>query len=127
MIMKYLGVDFGLRRVGLAVSEGSIASPFKTIEVKDFSDAVEKVFQIAEKMKFSKIVVGLPEGKIGRTVAGFIKALKKKGLDIVGADETLSSRQAILSMIAQNIPKEKRKSSDAAAAAIILQEWLDAR
>ena len=125
MIMKYLGVDFGLRRVGLAISEGSIASPFKTIEVKDFSDAVEKIFQLVEKMGFSKIVIGLPEGKMGQTVRGFINALKKKGLDIVGADETLSSKQAILDMIAQNAPREKRKVTDAAAAAIILQNWLD--
>lgn len=125
--MRYLGVDFGLRRVGLAISEGNIASPFKTIEVKDFSDAVEKVFQIVEKMNFSKIVVGLPEGKIGQTVIGFINALKKKGLNIVGADETLSSKQAILSMIAQNAPKEKRKITDAAAAAIILQQFLDSK
>ncbi|TSC87606.1 MAG: putative holliday junction resolvase [Microgenomates group bacterium Gr01-1014_7] len=123
--MKYLGVDFGLRRVGLAISEGSIASPFKTIEVKDFSDAVEKIFQLVEKMGFSKIVIGLPEGKMGQTVRGFINALKKKGLDIVGADETLSSKQAILDMIAQNAPREKRKVTDAAAAAIILQNWLD--
>ncbi len=32
--MKYLGVDFGLKRVGLAVSEGELASPLQTIEVK---------------------------------------------------------------------------------------------
>lgn len=123
--MRYLGVDFGLRRVGLAISEGNIASPFKIIEVKNFSDAVEKVFQIVKKEDFSKIVVGLPEGKVGQTVTGFINALKKKGLDIIGVDETLSSKQAILSMIAQNAPKEKRKITDAAAAAIILQNYLD--
>ena len=125
--MKYLGVDFGLRRVGLAVSDGSIASPFKTLEVKNFSDAVEKIIQITQKENFSNLIVGLPEGKIGKTVMGFINALKKRGFNVTASDETLSSQQAISDMIAQNIPKEKRKVSDAVAAAIILQQFLDSK
>lgn len=125
--MKYLGVDFGLRRVGLSLSEGVIASPFKTVEVKNFSDAVEKIWQIAKKEHFTKIVVGLPEGKMGQTVNGFIKVLKKKGLDIVEADETLSSQKAIKQLLEKNTPLKKRRVNDAVAAAIILQDYLDSR
>ncbi len=125
--MKYLGIDFGLRRVGLAISEGNIASPFKTIEVKGVSDAVEKVSQIIPKEGFLKIVIGLPEGKMGQTVVGFIKALKKKGLNIVEADETLSSQRAISQMVKEDVSRKKRRVRDAFAAAIILQDWLDSK
>lgn len=123
--MKYLGIDFGLRRVGLAASEGELASPLKTIEVKGFQDAVKQVIELIENGGFNKIVVGLPEGKIGKTVTGFVKALKITGLDIEYADETLSSQRAISQMIELNIPKNKRRYSDAYSAAIILQQFLD--
>lgn len=125
--MQYLGVDFGLKRVGLATSEGDLASPFKTIEVKGFKDAVEKVTELSRKMDVRKIVVGLPEGQMGQTVLGFINALKKRGLDVLAADETLSTHQAISKMIALNIPLKKRRVSDDMAAAIILQNFLDKR
>ncbi len=123
--MKYLGVDFGLRRVGLAISEGEFASPLTVIEVKSFKDAVEKVSQVIKKEEFNKIVVGLPEGKIGQTVLGFVKALKKEGFEVETADETLSSQKAIAHMVLQNVSQKTRRFSDATAAAIILQNYLD--
>jgi len=125
LTMKYLGVDFGLRRIGLATSEGNIASPLSIVQVKGFKDAVEKISQIIGKESFNKIIVGLPEGKMGKNVVGFIKALKKRGLNVESADETLSTKHALDKMIGLNIPKEKRKVSDDIAAAIILQNWLD--
>lgn len=121
--MKYLGVDFGMRRIGLATSEGEIASPLTTLEVKNFHDAVEKVSVISKE--FDKIIIGLPEGKIGQTVLGFVKALKKMGHDAETADETLSSQKAIQTMIDQHTSKKARRINDATAAAIILQDYLD--
>lgn len=125
--MKYLGIDFGLKRVGLATSGGELASPLKTLEVKGFKDALGQVSEIIKIGKFEKIIVGLPEGKMGQTARGFIKALKKQGLDVKEADETLSSQKAIAQMIELNIPKNKRQTNDAMAAAIILQDYLDSR
>ncbi|OGE38513.1 hypothetical protein A3B45_01375 [Candidatus Daviesbacteria bacterium RIFCSPLOWO2_01_FULL_39_12] len=125
--MKYLGIDFGLKRVGLAISEGSLASAWKVVEVQSLKDASEKIEKIIRDGDFDKVVVGLPEGKIGQTVVGFINTLRKKGFEVVGVDETLSSYQAIQKMIELNIPKQKRKISDDMAAAIILQNWLDQR
>lgn len=123
--MKYLGIDFGLRRIGLALSEGNLASPLKVVEVKGFQDAVKKVIGLIKSEGFDKVVVGLPEGKSGQIVLGFINALRKQGLDVAEADETLSTRQAISQMIETNIPKRKRGSNDAHSAAIILQNYLD--
>ena len=123
--MKYLGIDFGLRRIGLATSEGELASPLKTLEVRNFKDGVSKVLEFLRKEEFEKIIVGLPEGRMGQTVKGFIKVLRKAGLDVTESDETLSSRKATEQMIELNIPQKKRKTSDDMAAAIILQNWLD--
>lgn len=123
--MKYLGVDFGLRRIGLATSEGNLAAPLNLVEVKGFKDAVEKITQIAKQENFDKIVIGLPEGKMGKTVLGFVKALKKTGLDVDFADETLSTQQALDHMIELKIPQKKRRFRDDIAAALILQNYLD--
>ncbi|MBI2019837.1 pre-16S rRNA-processing nuclease YqgF [Candidatus Daviesbacteria bacterium] len=121
--MKYLGIDFGLRRIGLATSEGNIAFPYKIVEGKNFSEIVEKIKKEAEG--FDKVVVGMPQGKMGQNVLGFIKALRKSGLDVVEADETLSSQKAVSQMIELNVPKEKRRMNDAYSAAVILQGYLD--
>jgi len=95
--------------------------------VQSLKDASEKIEKRIRDGDFDKVVVGLPEGKIGQTVVGFINTLRKKGFEVVGVDETLSSYQAIQKMIELNIPKQKRKISDDMAAAIILQNWLDQR
>ncbi len=124
--MRYLGIDFGLRRIGLAISEyGELATPWKIVEVTGLKDATDKIKKILSQENFDKIVVGLPEGKIGKTVLGFIKALKKAGLNVEACDETLSSKKAVSHMIELGIPKDKRKFNDATAAAIILQNYLD--
>lgn len=121
--MKYLGVDFGLKRVGLAISEGTLASPYKVITGANFSDLLDKIKKEAEG--FEKIVIGLPDGKMGKLVKKAIKKLKESGVDIIEADETLSTQNATKQMIELNIPKEKRRINDAYSAGIILQNYLD--
>lgn len=123
--MRYLGIDFGLRRIGFAISDGELATPFKTVGIKGLHDAVKVVLDLSFKENIEKIIVGLPEGKLGETVLGFIKALRKKGLDVQSSDETLSSKKALNQMIETGTPLKKRKVNDDIAAAIILQEYLD--
>lgn len=122
--MRYLGIDFGLKRVGLATSEGTIASPYKVLEVRGLKDAVLKVEQVI-KEGFDQIVVGLPEGKMGQTVKSFIRQFKKDGINVIEVSEVLSTQNAIRQMIKLNIPKKKRRENDAYSAAIILQDYLD--
>lgn len=123
--MKYLGIDFGLKRIGLAVSEGELASPWQILEVNNFSEAVQQVSKIIKDNGFEKIVVGLPEGKMGTNVIGFIKALSKKGIAAETADETLSSKNALQAMIEQGVGEKKRRLQDAYSAAEILQNYLE--
>lgn len=123
--MKYLGIDFGLRRVGLAVSDGELASAWKTVEVSNFKDALIKISQIIKQENFQKVIVGLPEGKMGENVIGFVKALKKEGFVVETVDETLSSKRALEKMIELGLPQNKRKNADDYSAAQILQDFLD--
>ena len=123
--MKYLGIDFGFKRIGLAISEGELASPLKILEIKNFNDAVIKIDEVVKGGGFEKIVIGLPEGKIGKIVLKFVNAIKKKGLDIECADETLSSKKALQEMIDLNVSQKSRSKNDSVAAAIILQNYLD--
>ena len=123
--MKYLGVDFGIRRVGLALSEGELATPYKILRGKNVKEVAEKVYQVAVQENFDILVVGMPERRMGKITAGFVKDLKKLGLNVETADETLSTQNASKLMIEMGIPQKKRRANDAQAAAEILQNYLD--
>jgi putative transcription antitermination factor YqgF len=123
--MIYLGVDVGLKRVGLAISEGVLASPLKVLEVSSLKDSVQKVQKEVIKNQVDKVVVGVPEGGTGKMILSYIKELKKVGLNVEVADETLSSQNALHSMIELGLSKKDRSVNDAYAAALILQNYLD--
>ncbi len=123
--MKYLGVDFGMRRVGLALSEGTLASPLKIIHGQSLDDLVAKVSEVVKAEQIEKIIIGKPEGFVGRMVEVFADLFKKKGYEVETTDETLSTQDAVKAMIEQGVGKEQRKLPDAEAAAIILQSYLD--
>lgn len=123
--MKYLGVDFGLRRVGLAISDGALASPLHVVEGKNLADLAQKISEFAIKGEFEKVIVGLPEGKTGEAVLKFVKILIRNGLDVKMSDETLSSQNASKLLLKLGVSRKKRKSNDAQAAALILQDYLD--
>lgn len=132
--MRVLGVDFGLRKIGLALSdpEELLATPFRSLEVGSVRDAPGKVAAVAHEVEASAIVVGVPEGLEGeearvevRRVERFAKALRRlSGLPVHLTDESLSTREA-----EERVGPARRPSKDAvlhaAAAAIILQRWLD--
>lgn len=123
--MRYLGIDFGLKRIGFATSGGELAAPYKVIKVSGFEDSLQKVKEIVQNEGFDKIIIGLPEGNIGKIVLRFVTALKKSRLDVSTSDETLSSQKAVERMVELGIPKQKRRIADDTAAAIILQGYLD--
>lgn len=122
--MKYLGVDFGLRKIGLALSEGEIATPFSLIYVKNTEDGFNKIKDIIQKQSIDTVVVGLPESGIKQTVLKFIKKLKII-IKVKIAEETLSSKSAKLEMIKLGLGRKKRIHEDAYAACVILQNYLD--
>lgn len=125
--MKYLGIDWGLNRIGLAISEGRLASPLGTLNVQasGFDKAVAKLMTIISEEEAQQIVLGNPEGKMGGIVEKVAITLRKRGLSVVLADETLSTQDAKRLMVELNIGKKARKEDNAVAAAIILQRYLD--
>ncbi|OGE16487.1 hypothetical protein A3F00_01675 [Candidatus Daviesbacteria bacterium RIFCSPHIGHO2_12_FULL_37_11] len=123
--MKYLGVDFGLKRIGLAISAGEFASLYKVISVSSLSDAIDKIIREIREIGVDKVIVGMPEGETGKAAKRLINGLKKEGFNVETADETLSTQNAGKLMIEMGVSRKKRKTSDAQAAAEILQCYLD--
>lgn len=137
---RVLAVDVGARRVGLAISDATatLARPLEAIVVRSAADAVDRVARriadlALEEDGVSTIVVGLPVRLDGTPseqsarVGTFIEALRQQTtIPIVVADERLTSREAESRLAVRERDWRKRKKKlDAAAAAIILQDYLD--
>lgn len=143
--MRVLGVDFGTRRIGLALSDRTamLARPWRTIDAgltpKASAEAVAKVLEGAGKdddgdaSGIGAIVVGLPrrlngtdneQSKPAREFAAALAGLT--GLDVRLQDERLSSHEAESRLAEREKDWRRRKAKlDAAAAAVILQDYLD--
>lgn len=124
--MKILGIDYGSKRIGLAVSDESLtlARELGVFSPKDFFITLPKV--IADN-DISLIVVGLPLNMSGgdsettKTAREFASKVKElSGKEIILVDERLSSSMA------SNLPGGN-KDIDSLAAQIILQNYLDSQ
>ncbi|HUL74256.1 MAG TPA: Holliday junction resolvase RuvX [Vicinamibacterales bacterium] len=143
--MRFLGVDFGRRRIGLAVSDatGVLARPWRTIgagatpraSAAELATLIEGEPADADLSELGGVVVGLPR-KLGgedtdQTGAAteFARALGDlTHLEVHLQDERLTSHEADARLAEREKDWRKRKVKlDAAAAAIILQDFLDAR
>jgi putative Holliday junction resolvase len=124
-------VDLGLRSIGLAASDpgGTIATPLRVLRIEAVREAPEAVAQVAREIRAEAVVVGLPLGLAGeeerpevRRVRRFARALRALvTVPVYAVDESLSTREA------QERLGGRRSATDAhaAAAAVILQRWLD--
>lgn len=126
--MKYLGIDYGAKRVGIAVSDegGTIAFPRGTLE--NGPDIVEHVTKRATEDQVEKIVVGDTrsfsglENPVTKESDEFVERLKQAtGLPVERAWEAGSSIEA------SRYAPEGQGHDDSSAAAVILQRFLDMR
>jgi len=132
---RFLAIDFGEKRVGLALSDPTkiIAKPFKSISYNNHDDLLNKISLIIEQENVEKIILGLPKGLKGQQTAQTKKVLEfynlineKNDIQIVMEDERLSSVSAKKSLVLQNIKTGHNKALiDETAAAIFLQLYLD--
>lgn len=123
--MKYLGIDYGKRKIGLAISEGILASPLKVVSVHSLGDALVKIDQVINGEQIDQVVIGVPDsGQSLLMIRKFIDQLKKK-IVVVEVDETLTTQQAQQKLRQLRAPQKKRTLDDAVAAALILQQHLD--
>ncbi len=131
--MTVIGIDFGDKRVGIAKSEGVIASGVCTVNVNGIEDAANKVSQKIKELGGEKIVIGLPKNMDGtegfraertRRFASLIK--ENTGIDCIFMDERLSTAEAYTYMNITGFSSKKRRGViDTLSAQVILQSWLD--
>jgi putative Holliday junction resolvase len=137
---RVLGVDFGDRRVGLAVSDESrtVAFPHDVLEVAPREKNIAgKVGAVALRLGVKTVVVGVPYtmgGQLGEQAAvvlTFIRQLREKlkgNIEVVEWDERLTSVQAERAMQEAGLSsRQQRGKLDKVAAALLLQAWLDNR
>ena len=132
---RMLGVDFGERRVGLAVSDalGMLATPWRTVEVSGRREAVEGVVKACEETEAEQIVVGLPlnmdgtHGPMVEKVDAFVADLRGRvSVPVVTWDERLSSSLVERMLLEADVSRARRKQvRDKLAAQVILQGYLD--
>ena len=132
---RCMGIDYGLARVGLAISVPSrtIASPSKAVTTED---ALMHVKSLVEERGITEIVVGVPlhmdgsMSEMGQEVVSFVSQLRAAvDIPVVMRDERLSTIEAERALNSVDSPARKRNRAkgrvDSAAAAIILQSYLD--
>lgn len=132
----YLGIDFGDRRVGIAVSDWTkdIAFPRDFFEYDEMDVLIDQLRQLCDEEGVEKIVLGLPlhmDGKVGERAKKthvFADLLKKRmpNMDIILFDERLSTEYANQTLRKQGIRAKNQKGKrDALSAQIILQNYLN--
>ena len=134
---RSLGIDYGERRVGLAISDplNIFAKPFKTIDRKIHPDFINEILIVINENSIQNIVVGIPFNMKGEDskqtiiVREFVKDLElQTERPVFLQDERLSSKSAEQSLILQKKSPSKNKAQiDSTAACLILQEFLDSK
>ena len=130
--MRYLGLDLGTKTLGLAISNGMIATSLKTIHFNDLKEAIDKLEKVIIEEKIDLLVLGLPKnmnntiGPRAEATIEFKEMLEKLNYQVVLQDERLSTVAAHNYMISADMSRKKRKEKvDSLAATIILQTYLD--
>ena len=134
---RYIGLDLGSKTLGVSISDGllMIASTYETFrfEEDNYILAANRVKEIVEKEKISKVILGMPKhmnGDIG--IRGQISVEFKKmiesliDVEVILEDERLTTAFVNKIMISGNTNRKKRKEKkDEMAAVVILQNYLD--
>ena len=133
--MRTLGIDYGEKRIGLAVSDplGFTAQGLETLENKGRKAVFEALSKVCRDYTVKEIVIGLPinmNGSIGPKAKEVLEwvpeAEKALGIPVKTWDERLSSREVGRLMIEEGLSRKKQKQhSDRLAATLLLQSYLD--
>lgn len=133
--MRTLGIDFGERRIGLAISDsgGRLALPHSTMERGTDRRAAYRIAALAREEEVERLVLGEPRGLDGSVgdnverVRRFGARLEKaSGLPVIYVDESLTMVEAAERLAEAGSDRHDRQElRDAVAAQILLQEALD--
>lgn len=131
---RILAIDYGERRIGLAVSDplGITAQGLPTIDTRKTKDVLSHIKKLITEKKVIKVVVGMPRnmngsvGVKGEKVKNFIRKLAHKiQAEIITWDERLTSVQSLRSMREMGTKQRKKEVTDRISATLILQSYLD--
>jgi len=133
---RVLAVDYGRRRIGLAISDptGTIATGLGTIVVNNDREAIARIVAERSHWEYQKIIVGLPletsgrAGPMAQEVAAFVEKLRRSSGDIPVAtiDERFTSAEAHRLFHQSGRKLKGRKGDiDRLAAEILLRQYLD--
>lgn len=129
---RILGIDYGTKRIGLALSDG-LGMTARPLEVIDRKDLVGALQRLDDEYGIDRVVVGLPTSLSGnegpsaegaRLLGGEVQGLL--GVDVEFVDERYTSRLAEGALLESGMTRRDRRNTvDKVAAAIILQTYLD--
>ncbi len=132
---RILGIDWGEKRIGLAVSDplGIIATGLETVEKKPDFDLIGYLKQLIAEQEIAKIILGFPKnmdgsvGPKGEEVLAFKESLEKEiNIPVILWDERLTTLSAQRSLREAEVKLKKgKKFLDKIAAVLILQNYLD--
>jgi len=133
--MRVLGVDYGRRRIGLAISDsdGIVASPLPIYIRRDARADIEHIARLAREKEVGTIVIGLPlnldgsRGEMAEEVAAFAARLGTRArIPVATFDERLTTAEAERVLLQADISRKRRKKvRDSLAAVLILQGYLE--
>lgn len=133
---RILAVDYGEKRVGLAISDELqiTASPLATLLRKSDEEVIAQIIQLAQRYRVEKIIIGLPvrtdgkQGEMEHRVRSFAQKLQcRTKVPVVLFDERFTTRIAEQILLEADLSRQKRKRvRDKLAAVVLLQSFLDA-
>lgn len=126
---KFLGIDYGKSKVGLAMADSETRMAFAYGTLENNKNLLQKLAEIIEKENISKVIIGVAsyinkESVIypGEKLGNFLK--DKLRIEVEYQEEMFTTRQAQRNLIEKGV-KGIKKYDDQEAARIILQSWLD--
>lgn len=132
--MRYIGLDLGTKTLGISMSNGVIATNYKTLRHnEDYDYLVNEVNKLVQDEKIDVIVLGFPKnmnntiGERANITLSFKEKLEKATKkEVILEDERLTSCVANQVLISADTSRKKRKERvDGVASVIILQSYLD--
>lgn len=133
--MRILGIDYGHRRLGMALSDDEkiLASPLPVYSRRNLDVDLAFLLGIVKENEVERAIVGLPRnmnGSIGKTakeVLSFADKLQRKiNIPVSTFDERMTSVEAERVLVETNLSRKRRKGlRDSIAAVLILQGYLD--
>ncbi|MCK4636110.1 MAG: Holliday junction resolvase RuvX [Candidatus Moranbacteria bacterium] len=125
----YLGIDWGEKKIGLAIADEEMRMAFANQVVLNDKNIWKNLAEIIDEYSIEKVVIGLSAHKIQsdneKKIRFFSEELKNKfDIEIIFTEEMFSTREAQTNLKAQEVKKLDSKD-DAEAARILLQSYLD--